>query len=93
MIKSVKVWTGYRANAPFEIDSDLWYTCYGLLHSQYGTPEPESFFIPIIYCLFPSGEPERMRNREGKKEKDETEIHMYNFIQMIPLQMRGQYLE
>ncbi len=31
MIKSVKVWTVYRVNAPFKIDSDLWYTYYAAL--------------------------------------------------------------
>ncbi len=36
---------------------------------------------------------ENQRERErGKKEKDETNVLLYNFLQMIPLQMRGQYL-
>lgn len=69
MIKSVKVWTRNRLNAHFEIDSDPWYTCYGLLHSEYGTLKPESFFGPItVYTVcFPTEDQKRER---GEREKE-----------------------
>jgi len=71
MIKSVKVWTGYKAKAPFEIDSDPWYTCYGLLHSWYGTPEPAWIFLHAYYLLSVSlwrtREKERKVEKEGKR--------------------------
>lgn len=52
-----------------EIDSDPWYTCYGLLHSEYGTLKPESLFVPItVYtAYFP------MENKKRESEGRERE--------------------
>lgn len=68
MIKSVKVWTGYRVNAPFEIDSDLSYTYYAAL-LVWNTRA--WIFLHTYYLLSVS----LWRTREkGKKEKDETNV-------------------